>query len=200
MNDLDRALAWTQRAVALSREAGPAGRECLMNALDQLAYRYMRDWSEIEGALEPLAEAEAIFQALGPGHFSPEAAGEIRARHATLQAMAAVLQDRYQDCLRHATENIELSEALGRLWDTFLAHNSLVAAWLRLGEPDRARVAQPGHLAAGGRIGRCLLGGLRPARAGQDRRHSGQTGRSVSQCHRKSPAGGAGARPQPDCG
>lgn len=72
LNDPRRAAEIMERAVAICRAGGADRRLLLMRSLRLLAWRYLRDLDELELARRAQAEAEAIFETLDPGLFSPQ--------------------------------------------------------------------------------------------------------------------------------
>jgi predicted ATPase/DNA-binding CsgD family transcriptional regulator len=141
-NDPYAARPLAERAVALSRALGPAGRELLRCTLTDLAWIYLWGLNAPEQAQPLFAEAEAIFLELAATDYSPERYQAELIRITFAKVQLAIGLGHYPAAKTHASEYLRLaaacadrSAAIGPYW-------TLGVACLKLGEYEPAR----GHL------------------------------------------------------
>jgi predicted ATPase/DNA-binding CsgD family transcriptional regulator len=139
VNDPQTALTWSKQAVEISRRLRPIGNEILLGTLLVLGWRYMTDLDDVEQALAPYAEAEAVFQELGLDTNRTKQDPEIAAWFAHIKAEMANKQGHYQDAKMHASESIRLYEESGDRWSSLRPQISLGTACEDLGEYEQAR-------------------------------------------------------------
>jgi predicted ATPase/DNA-binding CsgD family transcriptional regulator len=136
-NDPHTALRLTQEGVAISRGLGAASETLQVELLCALGLRFDQ-LGDAEQAEATYAEAEAVFQAAGAQHYSPDQARGMRARFIAVQANSANRHGQPVEATRLARESIELS-APGDLYALVLPTVSLGEACLALAEYDQAR-------------------------------------------------------------
>lgn len=140
LSDPQTAVALSTQAVDISRGLGPEDKETLMWSLFQLAQVFIEfDVEGIDRAEVPMAEAESILQALGPGHYAPEAGLRVRGYFASQRARIALVQGKYSDVFSHAWESIRLHEESGNRWAAAYGHTDIGVACVRLGSYQEAR-------------------------------------------------------------
>jgi tetratricopeptide (TPR) repeat protein len=135
LNDLPLALNTIQKAVAISRRLGPAGRVILMWNLTGEGLRY-REAGDCELAIAPYAEAEAIYWSLPPEQQDPG----VPAFFAQVNADLALEQGRYQDAKTLASESIRFCEAGGDKHGCIRPHMTWGMACIELGDYDQAHI------------------------------------------------------------
>jgi predicted ATPase/DNA-binding CsgD family transcriptional regulator len=139
LNDPETALGLSNRAIEICRGLGPDGKETLMWTLYGMAWDFAPHIAQVDQILAPLAEAEAILHAFGPGSYAPEMWLKHQAKFATLRAEIAICQGRYSDAKVHAGEGIRLFEEGGSLWGQAEPLTRLGIACYYLGEYQEAR-------------------------------------------------------------
>jgi tetratricopeptide (TPR) repeat protein len=140
LNDPPEAIRLELRGIVLSRGLGPAGQESLMSSLNELGDFYLFHMRDVDQALAPLAEAEAIFNNLGPAtRFTAWEYLFSAARQANRQAEIARLQGHYPQAMAQGQESLRLYEADNDYWMAWHPLISLGETCLGLGEWDAAR-------------------------------------------------------------
>jgi predicted ATPase/DNA-binding CsgD family transcriptional regulator len=142
LSDPRTALGWAEQAVEISRGLGSGAKASLMDNLFYLGWIRllgMVHLDEVDEALVPFVEAEALLQELGPEKFPAERYLSTMATLALVRANSAARQRLYQDVRPHARESIRLYEKARNPWGGYLAQICLGSADLNLGEPDQAR-------------------------------------------------------------
>ena len=141
LNDPPLAVAWARRAVDISRGLGPDGLDMLEWTLVGLGEIYLADGKNLEAAFAAYAEAEAIFNEIGPARLLPEQYQLQRVLWRGINGSLAIKQGHYAHAARLCRETLQLLKErqyqfspvyLDRLLD-------LGYACLLMGECDQAR-------------------------------------------------------------
>jgi len=135
--DVSTALAWSKRAVELCRRMGPDDQDALMQALVYLGSTYFDILGDVERGSALSAEAEAIFEKLGPAALSPARRITWAAHFAQARGRQADKQGRPQEAKAFAAESVRLYRQVGspNAIDPLIG---LGAACVSLGEFDEA--------------------------------------------------------------
>jgi tetratricopeptide (TPR) repeat protein len=149
VNNQQTGIARLKKSIEISRRLGPAGNETLMWSLKALANHYQNGSEDVEQALAPFAEAEAILHSLAPEHYAPDEYLRVKAFFAAQKSDLLNMLGRYEEAKAPARESIRLCEESGSPWLGFMGQGSLAYACVHLGEYDQARQHVLNSLALG---------------------------------------------------
>jgi predicted ATPase len=137
-SDQQLALVWSKKAVEISRRLGSAGRQLLRDSLNTLALRYWEvDEPELAQAAD--AEAQALFQEIGPDNLSAQARAEAQSWATHKKADIANAQGKHQEAKRLLDESLQLLTASDDPFNRFFPLRALGYTCVQLREYDEAR-------------------------------------------------------------
>jgi predicted ATPase/transcriptional regulator with XRE-family HTH domain len=156
LNDPYTAVAWSEQAVAICRLLGPSGAQLLVRHLRHLGWLQIDNMRNPAQARAAYGEGETLLKMLGPEQFPPQEYLFYQAWFAAGNAFVAVVEGKYSDAKRLATESVRIFEATGHGY-IFTRADALIylgAACLHLAEFDEAR----GHFREAIRVAETLGG------------------------------------------